>query len=158
MAYFKLRFINNPGLIGKLIDWETNSLMDHAEIETETGTWIGAHASGGVEERAADYCSPTWERRYSIPCSQTQLDLAMAYARSKIGTPYDFADIFGLLLHNRHFNTKKAAICSMFVLTAAIHGEIKMLNVLPEFAYLITPETLHLSPLLIGNCTYHHEG
>src|SRR5487761_1745718 len=126
MAYFKLRFINNPGLVGKLIDWETNSLMDHVEIETGAGTWIGAHADGGVEERPADYCKPTWERRYSIPCSQTQADLAMAYARSKIGTPYAFEDIFGLALHNRNLGGKHAEICSMFALTAALRGRIRM--------------------------------
>ena len=158
MAYFKIRFINNPGIVSKLIDWQTNSLWDHVEIETETGTYIGAHSDGGVQERPADYCKPTRERRYSIPCTQVQLDRSMCYARSKVGTTnYDFADIVGLMLHNRHLQGKDRDICSEFVLATAFKGNINMLNVQEGYTYLVTPEMLHLSPLLIGNCTYTYE-
>lgn len=151
---FKIRVINSSGFVSGMIDWETNSLWDHAEIQTETGTYIGAHDDGGVEERPADYCKPTRERRYSIPCSQTQLDRIMAYARSKIGTPYDFKDILGLLFHDRKLDSKGHDICSVFVLVSAMQGNINMLNVQEGYTYLVTPEMLHLSPLLIGNCTY----
>lgn len=154
MAHFKLRFINTSGFVASIIDWDTNSLWDHAEIETDSGTYIGAHAAGGVQERPANYCTPTRERRYAIPCSQAQLDRIMAYARSKIGTPYDYADIVGLLFRDRDLNSRGRDICSVFVLMAAMQGNLKMLNVLEGYSYLVTPEMLHLSPLLIGNCTY----
>ena len=155
MALFKIRFVNSNGFIGSAIDWATNSLFDHAEIETETGTWIGAHDDGGVQERPADYMQPppTRDYRYAIPCTDEQYAKAMAFARSKIGTKYNFADIAGLLLHDRKINNSHAVICSQFTLMAAESGGIYMLNVTPGYEYLISPETLHLSPLLRGNRT-----
>jgi hypothetical protein len=157
-AAFKIRFINSPGLVSGAINWVTNSLWDHAEIITESGSYIGAHAGSGIEDRPADYCIPIRERRYSIPCTQDQLDRAMSYARSKIGTPYDYKDIVGLLFHDRRLNSSSREICSAFTFDAAWAGGIMMLNCLPEFEYLITPETLHLSSCLIGNCTYDFRG
>lgn len=154
MAEFKLRFINSPGFISEAIDLVTNSLWDHTEIQTESGSYIGAHASGGVEERPADYCTPTRERRYAIPCTDEQLATMMKYARSKIGTKYDFEDIAGLLFRDRKLHTEGRAICSAFVLMTAFSGSLFMLNVGPGWEFLISPETLHLSPLLIGHCTY----
>ena len=154
MAYYRIRFVNSPGFVGSAIDWATNSYFDHAEIEGEIGTWIGAHDDGGVQERPADYMQPSRERRYAIPCTDEQYAKIMAYARSKIGTKYDFEDILGLLFHDRKLHTSGSAICSQFTLMAARAGGIDMLNVQPGYEYLVTPETLHLSPLLIGNCTY----
>jgi hypothetical protein len=152
MAWFTIRFVNSPGFIGAAIDWTTSSLFDHAEIESDTGTWIGAHDKGGVQDRPADYMVPTREMRYALPVTDHQHAAIMAYARSKIGVRYDFADIAGLLFHDRKINSPHRLICSMFVLDAAMEGGMQMLNVLPEYTYLITPETLHLSPLLIGRC------
>lgn len=154
-AALKIRFIDSPDIIGRGINWVTNSLWDHAEIETASGTYIGAHAWSGIQERPADYCRPSRERRYAIPCTTEQLAYAMVYARSKIGTPYNYVDIAGLLLHDRRLTSTSREICSAFVFDVAMHGGIQMLNCLPDFEYLITPETLHLSSLLIGNCTYH---
>lgn len=154
MAFFKIRFINTPGIVSALIDWEGNSLWDHVEIETDTGTYIGAHAGGGIEERPANYCTPSRERRYSIPCSQAQLDLIMAKARSRIGTQYNLADIVGLAIHNRHFDDKQREICSEFTMECAEAGNLFLLNVEREFFFLVTPEMVHLSPLLRGNLSY----
>lgn len=154
---FELRFINSPGLVSAGIDWATNSLWDHVEILTPSGTYIGAHAGAGIQERPADYCKPTRERRYSIPCSDSQAMRIQNFAHSKLGTPYNYADIFGLLLHNRHLNSQPREICSQFVFEAATQGGIWLLNVLPKFAHLVTPETLHLSPLLMSRCTYDSE-
>lgn len=154
MAHIVIRFINGSDLIGKGIDWVTNSLWDHVEIQTPEGTYIGAHAGGGIQERPADYCTPTRERRYAIPCTDEQLATILASARKDIGVPYDFLDIAGLLFHNRKLHHDSREICSEFVYQKAWVGGILMLNALPEYSHLITPETLHLSPLLIGRCTY----
>jgi hypothetical protein len=156
MAEFKLRFINSEGLVSAGINWVTNSLWDHVEVETPEGTYIGAHANSGIQERPAGYCKPTRERRYSIPCTDEQLAKSLAYARAKIGTPYDYKDILGLFLHDRRLNSKSREICSAFAFDVAWAGGIMMLNCLPGFRYLITPETLHLSSLLIGHCTYKY--
>ncbi len=155
MALFRLRFINSSDLIGRGIDWVTNSLWDHVEIETETGTYIGAHAGSGVQERAADYCKPTRERRYAIPCTDEELQAIMDSARKDIGVPYDYLDIGGIFLHDRRLHDKSREICSEWVLAKSWKG-MMMLNCLPDYDRLITPETLHLSSLLIGNCTYEY--
>jgi len=149
-----MRFINSSGIVSAGIDWVTDSLWDHVEIQMEEGTYIGAHAGTGIQERSADYCKPSRERRYAVPVTDEQLTAIMEFARSKIGTPYDYLDIAGLFFHDRNLFSKSREICSMFVLEAAMAGNLQMLNVLPGFTHLITPETLHLSPLLIGNCTY----
>jgi uncharacterized protein YycO len=156
MASFKIRFVNSNGFFARAIDWATDSLFDHAEIESETGSWIGAHDDGGVQDRPADYLKPTREYRYAIPCTDEQYEKAMTWAKSKIGTKYNFSDIGGLLFHDRKLNNPHAVICSQFTLMAAQAGGIQMLNVLGGYEFLVTPETLHLSPLLIGNCTYRN--
>lgn len=160
-SFFIIRFVNSPGFVGSSIDWATNSLFDHTEIgnnedggiDSATG-WIGAHAGSGVENRALDYLAPSRERRYAVPVTDDQHARILAFAKSKIGTPYDYADIAGLLFHDRKINSIHKLICSMFGIQCAQAGDLQMLNVLPEFTYLITPETLHLSPVLIGNLTY----
>ena len=150
MALFRIRFITERDFVSWAIRRVTFSEFSHVEIVSEDGrSYIGAHSDGGVQERPADYCLPSFERRYAIPCSDAQLEKIMAYARSKIGTPYNFLDIVGLLFH-RNLTTKGRVICSMFVYLAALEGGIQMLNVLPEYANLVTPDSLHLSPLLVG--------
>jgi uncharacterized protein YycO len=155
---FGIRFIKTGGLVSDAIAFDTNSLWDHVELITPQGTYIGARASGGVEERPADYCVPVRERRYCIPCSDSQAIRIYSWAHSKVGTKYNFLDILGLAVHDRKFGARNSEdICSQFVIQAGVQGGIWMLNVLPGFDFLVTPETLHLSPLLIGKCVYKHE-
>ncbi len=158
MPSFQIRFINNDGFVARGISWVTNSLWDHAEIMTDASTYIGAHAGSGVQERPANYCQPTRERRYAIPCTKAQLSAIMTSARADIGTQYNYLDIVGLLLRQRKLTTPGRVICSQWVFEKALVGGIQMLNVLPGFSHLVTPESLHLSPLLIGRCTYSFPG
>jgi len=156
MKYFYLlRFINGAGFVSAAIDWATNSLWDHTEgafmVESNFVTgWIGAHDKGGVEERPLDYCRPTRERRYRLELTAEQYTKMRAFAKAKIGTPYNFADILGLLVHERHIESAHREICSQFQIDLCDAGGIWLLNVEPEYNYLITPETLHLSPVLRG--------
>jgi len=154
MREFRIRFINSQDIIGRAIDLATNSLWDHTELETEAHTYIGAHAGTGIEEKAYNWCKPSRERRYAIPCTDEQYTKMMAFARSKIGTPYNYLDIAGLFLHNRHLNSSAREECAQFVFQVAVSGGLWMLNALPQYSNLITPETLHLSPLLIRHCIY----
>lgn len=151
MPHITIRFINNSGFVSQAIAWVTNSLFCHVEFGTPEGTWIGAHSPGGVMERPADYCCPTLNYIYDIPCSQKQADALLKYARSAIGCRYNYADILGLLFHTRKLTTPSRVICSQFCTEALLSVGIRPLNVLAQYAYLITPETLHLSPLLIGH-------
>ena len=150
MAVLRMRFINGDDLIAKGIDWVTSSLWAHVELVTDTG-YLGAHAGSGIQIRPFDYCKPTRERHYAIPCTDEQLAACMAFATEHIGCKYDYSDILGLFLHDRSLHSTTREICSMFVYESAWQGGIMMLNALPTYSHLITPETLHLSPLLIGN-------
>jgi hypothetical protein len=146
-----IRFINEPGIVSRLIDWETDSLFCHTEgLSRYDQSWVGAHAGTGVEARALDWCKPTFERRYAIPVTEDKYQAAMQFMESKIGCPYDYADIVGLALHNRKGASKHEIICSAFMLLWLEAAGLEPLNILPNYAFLCTPETLHLSPILMG--------
>jgi hypothetical protein len=146
-----IRFINERGIVSRLIDWQTDSLVCHTEGLSRDGqSWVGAHAGTGVQSRAHDWCKPTFERRYVIPVTAGQYEDAMRFMDSKIGCPYDYKDIVGLALHKRMGASDHEIICSAFMLLWLQSAGLEPLNVLEPFAYLVTPETLHLSPLLIG--------
>jgi hypothetical protein len=148
----RVRFITNDDFISRAICFVTNSLFCHVEFGTPDGTWVGAHDDGGVQERPANYCQPTREYVYEIPCTQQQQDDALAWMRSQIGAKYNFLDILGLLLHNRKLTTPRQVICSQFVSRGLLRffGAARYLNVLAGATYLVTPETAHLSPIFVG--------
>jgi len=151
MAWLTIRFINEPGIISRLITWTTDSLFCHTEgLGRDGQSWVGAHAGTGVQSRPHDWCKPTFERRYSIPVTNEQYEAAMRFMDSKIGCPYDYEDIVGLALHSRIGVSDHEIICSAFMLLWLRAGGLEPLNVLPDWAYLVTPETLHLSPIFIG--------
>ena len=153
MADLICRFIKTKDPIADGIAWWTNSEWDHFEFGTPDETWLGARAEGGVQERFATYCTPIRERRYARTVTDEQLSLIMSRARAKVGTKYDFMDIAGLLLHNRWLSLHPTdkEICSMYgtEMLLSIYQARDLLNVLPNFTPLITPEMLHLSPLWV---------
>lgn len=155
MPVLTTRFIFEPGLISDLIEFATDSLWIHAEGMNRTGDkWVGAHAGTGVQARELDWCKPTRERRYEVTVTDEQFEAAMIWQESKIGEPYDYLDIFGLALHLRIGSSKKQTICSAFELGRYMAAGIYPLNCLENFTYMITPETLHLSPIFLGKCVY----
>jgi hypothetical protein len=157
MANLVIRFVNSKGFVSSAIDWVEGGAgeYDHTEcLDVATNEWIGAHDDGGFERRPFDYTTPSRERRYSIPCTQEEYDRGMTWLNAQIGVPYNFMDILGILLH-KNLSTSGKLICSQAMFTYIFQALGRLpLNVLPENAHRVTPETLHLSPLLIGHCTY----
>lgn len=153
MAVITVRFVTSNSFISRSIRWATNSLFSHVEFGTPEGTWIGAHAGEGVQERAANYSKPTLDYIYDVPCADSQQAYLLRWARSQIGTKYNLMDIGGLLLHTRKLDTPGRVICSEFCTDGLLKtfGPYKVLNVLPEYSFLVTPEMLHLSPLFTGH-------
>lgn len=153
MPNLTVRFIRGTGVVSDSIARLTGSLFSHVEFGTPEGTWIGAHIGGGIQERPADYCKPKLEYIYDIPCTQAQLTDHLAWMRSQIGTKYDVLDIVGLAVQARSLHRPHQYICSEFYAKGMLRlfGARKFLNVEEEWAYRITPETGHLSPLLVGN-------
>jgi hypothetical protein len=152
MPLLTIRFINEPGIISQLITWNTDSLFCHTEgLGRDGQSWVGAHTGTGVQSRPHNWCKPTLERRYALPVTAEQYEAAMHFMDSRIGFPYNYKDIVGLALHSRIGATNHEIICSAFMLLWLQAAGLEPLNVLESFAYLITPETLHLSPMFIGH-------
>jgi uncharacterized protein YycO len=156
MKYLIIRLIDGTGFVSRAIDFIERGYLCHAEIGTPEGTWIGAHADGGVQERPANYCTPTRDLRYYVPVTDEQYERIMAFARSQIGKPYDFSDIAGILL-NADWHKAGAWICSEFVVAACMAGGLHLLNVEIGYTYRITPDKVHLSPWLMGHLRYHFD-
>lgn len=153
LQLIKIRFITEKDFVSNSIRFVTHAPSNgpsHVEFELPDGTFLGAHSSGGVQIRPANYCNPTWDRRYAIPVTVEQYTACMAFAAAQIGKPYDFSDIVGIML-DKDWHNPENWICSELVLASLLAAGIKFLNVLPSVSHRIDPDRLHLSPLLIGN-------
>ena len=150
MAFITIRLIRSPGVVSGVISFLTG-LPSHAEALTPEGTWLGAHAGSGIQERDYDYIEPVWERRYAIPCTDAQLAAMMAWGRSKIGVAnYDYWDVIGIAIHDRKMHHLGDYDCSEFVTVMLALQGIELFNIEIELAYLVTPRDIHLSPVLRG--------
>lgn len=155
MSVLTIRFISEPDIVSRLIEWETNSLFCHTEALSRDGqSWIGAHSGTGVQARPLDWCKPIRERRYAVAVSDSSAARAYTWLESKVGTPYNYGDIIGLTLHNRIGSSDHEVICSALMTQFMQQAGLEPLNVSEGYDYLITPETLHLSPLFIGKGCY----
>lgn len=151
MTNLTIRFIYEPGIVSALIGWETNSLWCHTEVLSRDGkSWIGAHAGTGVQARPLDWANPTREAVYTVPVTDEEANEAYTWLEGQIGKPYSYPDIIGLALHVRVGLNRHAVICSALVLEFLWKASQQPLNVLEGYEALITPETLHLSPIFIG--------
>jgi uncharacterized protein YycO len=107
-----------------------------------------------VQARPLGWCNPTRERQYAVPVTQKAYNAAYDWLETKIGTPYDYRDIVGLILKRRIWSGNRV-ICSALMTEFMQQAGLQPLNVLQGgWAALITPESLHLSPLFIGRCIH----
>lgn len=152
MKTLTIRFIGSSDVVSHLIEWTTNSLWCHTEALSRDGQcWVGAHAGTGVQARPLNWCKDTTRQAvYALPVSYDEYERAMTWLASKVGEPYDYKAIVGLALHNRVGYSDQELICSAFMTEWLMTAGLQPLNCLEHYSYLITPETLHLSPLFIG--------
>lgn len=149
--FLTIRFIGAHDIESRLIQWATNSLLCHTEaLSRDRKSWIGAHAFTGVQARPLDWTNPPVNFIYDIPVTAENYDRGMTYLEGRIGTKYDYAGCFGLAIHKRINSGSKRTDCSALMTGLMMHSGLQPLNCLESYAYLITPETLHLSPLFIG--------
>src|SRR5271156_1482156 len=117
MKTFTLRLIATPGFVSsaiKLVEG-VGAKADHAEALNRAGDgWIGAHAGVGVKYMPLDWAKEiVYERRYSLEMTDEQYEKAMGFLESKIGTPYDYSDILGILFQDVKLNNPHRIICSV---------------------------------------------
>lgn len=105
--------------ISKAICDETRSEICHVDIMTPVGTLIGAHASGGIQERPTDYEAWGLRIRVTLDVPDDKAAAFHAYARSMIGTPYDQKDILGIALGDSRIHVDGRMICSQFAALAS---------------------------------------
>jgi hypothetical protein len=148
-----IRFINTRGLVSRLITGATFSYIDHVEAKNRSeDAWVGAHAFTGIEARPLDWADKDliWVREYSIVLTDEEYEDAMALQEAAIGTKYNYWGVLGVFLHIRKLNNPKRKDCSEHIFELLLAASKQCLNVLDEFSWMITPETLHLSPIFIG--------
>lgn len=155
----RLRGIRTRGFVPFAIVRRTDSMVDHVEFGTAAGTWIGAHLSGGWQERPADYCTPVYERYYELPLANAaEQDEWEAHLRSQIGTKYNTLAIVGLALGMRNLfgfglTSLHRKICSQGVTDNMIwkRGAAGWLNIENSLDYTVTPRECLLAPCLVGH-------
>lgn len=115
----------------------------HVEMVVAEG-YLGAHSDGGVQIRPAGYDKATLAHELVVDVGGDDV-AAEKYARSKIGTPYDWGAIFNFVdfvlpvdLHQRDH-----LICSAFMTLAARKGSALPFR-LARRAHEISPADLLL--------------
>lgn len=149
MAEIILRFVTEKDPISQAIRDVTWSAFSHVEFMLDDGTTLGAHANGGVRIRPIDYAIFSNEERYRVTVTDDQKATILAYAQAQLGKPYDFTDIFGILLH-RDWRKDDGWICSELV-AACFEKAMPLLHAAVDAIDRVTPRDVYLSPYLIGN-------
>lgn len=154
MQSITIRFIRTRGFVSWAICFLTFSYADHCEAKNRAGdAWVGAHAGTGIEARPLDWANKglIWCREYNLPCTEEEYERAMSFQEAAIGTKYNYRGCLGILLRMRKLNGPKRKDCSEHLFELLAYAFQKPpLNVLVEFSWMVTPETLHLSPIFIG--------
>lgn len=149
MAIFRIRFVNSTGFVGTAIDILSDAQVDHTEFDSGAG-WLGAHYQDGVQNRPYDYMKPSREFVFELEVPDDVYAAAMAWAKSKIGTPYNFGAIFSIALHDAALNEVGKLICSQFGYEMCLKLGFTPLNRDVIRPHDVTPGGLMLSSMFDG--------
>jgi hypothetical protein len=131
----RVRFVTCSDIVSSLIrDCEgpmapwvkfTPSHVELAGFALPDGTpgYLGAHDQGGVMIRPVGYDKATLTGELLVDVPLPDEAAAIAFARSKIGTPYDFGAILGFLVF-KDLHQDKHAICSAYVTAVLTVGKL----------------------------------
>lgn len=96
----RLRFVTARDLVSDAIRFAEAFPFSHVEAVTPWGTYLGAHASGGVLDRPDDYDKGTFTAEKFVELTDLTPGadaLFYQFLRGKIGTPYDYQAILGFV-------------------------------------------------------------
>ncbi|MEQ1862015.1 MAG: hypothetical protein ABMA13_19015 [Chthoniobacteraceae bacterium] len=151
----KLLLHNGPGVISRLIKWQTAGACNHASILFADGTVFESREFKGVvrthlaELRAACIREP----RLRIDIFRTAYGLCEEKARwfceAELGCPYDYLGVSRFLTRHRG-RSNRAWFCSEFAFAAFRNAGLDLLA--RTESWEVSPALLHRSPLL------RHEG
>jgi uncharacterized protein YycO len=141
-ATIRIRFVTEDSLVSALIRQHTWCEYSHVEFLLDDGTTLGAHASGGVRIRPADYDKFTKIAVFEVRMTVEQKFQIMSFAQAQLGKAYDCEAIAGIVLH-RDWRASDKWFCSELV-AAAFEQALPLLNV-QESVNRIVPRDLLLS-------------
>jgi hypothetical protein len=96
----RLRFVTSQDLVSDGIRFAEDYPYSHVEAVTPWGTYLGAHAAGGVLDRPNNYDKGKFSAEKFIELVDTAVGadaLFYAFLKTKIGTPYDYESILGFV-------------------------------------------------------------
>lgn len=146
MATIRIRFVTCADLVSLLIREKTFCDYSHVEFVLDDGTTLGAHASGGVRVRPANYDTFTKVAVFDVTVTDEEKSKILAFAHAQLGKPYDFGAIAGLVV-NRDWRDPSKWFCSELV-TAAFEQAKPLLRVADSIDR-ITPRDVLLSTELV---------
>ncbi|WP_315792213.1 hypothetical protein [Bradyrhizobium sp. SZCCHNRI1002] len=91
----------------------------HVEAKMPDGSLLGAHLSGGVMARAADYDKGEFSRELyvSLMASDDEADKFHAFLRSQLGRPYD-TEAIAAFVARRDWKKTDSWFCSELIAAA----------------------------------------
>lgn len=125
----RLRFVTGHDLVSRLIlaregamaAW-VKDVPSHVEMVVAEG-YLGAHDDGGVQIRKIGYDLPYLAAERFVDVALPDEAAAEAFARRKIGEPYDFAAILDLAaLAPLDLHLHEHCICSALMTLVLLHG------------------------------------
>lgn len=96
----RLRFVTAQDAVSDGIRFAEDFAYSHVEAVTPWGTYLGAHADGGVLDRPHDYDKGqfTAEKFVDLVDAPPAREAPFyAFLKGKIGTPYDYEAILGFV-------------------------------------------------------------
>lgn len=112
MSTIQLRFVTCKDPLSEAIRWAEDFWASHVEAVV-SGGYLGAHADGGVMIRPVGYDSATLLREEFVDIAVDPVTAAKweLWLRGKIGTPYDFSAILGIVVR-AELGERGHVICS----------------------------------------------
>lgn len=150
----RLRFVTGDrSAISRAIQFAQYGFWcSHVEAVMPEGTLLGAHADGGVQNRAVDYDAREWTRQefVDLPADAEQTDGFYCLMRAEIGKPYDLTAIAAFVAR-RSWQEPDSWFCSELVM--AMLEKIGVVTVVPTEVNHLTPRDCRLIVAAAGGTT-----
>ena len=142
-----IMLLRGTSLLSRLIQWQTRSPYSHAAIVTPSGTVIESVEGKGVREVPIEhaYKHAVYDLFDVSGLSDDQWSDALEWARSKIGSRYDYRGVLRFV-SRRPAELNDKYFCSEFVFAAMLHAGLLLLERIP--AHNVSPAILSYSPSL----------
>lgn len=145
----EIRLVTDKTWASAAIRYLSWSPWSHVDVVMLDGRLVGAHLQDGVQIRPATYGAFTAAKRKYIEVTGTQCRLAMNFALSQVGKPYDKTGIANFFLHRqRDWREDDSWWCSEYAAAVFEAGGVQLFS--PDVPMTeITPRDIDMSPVLL---------